>query len=111
MEDALLHGKSYTSVCRTRDNPFQKFSVPTRIPQYISCVSPGKNRQDGYAGYFTHSIVHPVFKKSTNGVLSFSEEDCILLMSIKPREYLPLWQSDNLPTCTKKHVTTFVTRA
>jgi hypothetical protein len=84
----LLHGKSYTSVCRTRDNPFQKFSVPTRIPQYISCASPGKNRQDGYSGHFTHSFVHPAFKKSTHGVLPFTEEECILLMSIKPRENL-----------------------
>jgi hypothetical protein len=106
----LLHGKSYTSVCRTRDNPFQKFSVPTRIPQYISCASPGKNRQDGYAGHFTHSFVHPAFKKSTHGVLPFTEEECILLMSIKPREYLPLWQSDNFCQHVQKSVQQLLSR-
>jgi hypothetical protein len=36
-----------------------------------------------------------VCKKSPNGVLPFLEEQCILLMSAKPRNHLPSWQSDN----------------
>ena len=34
-------------------------------------------------------------KRVLHGVLPFTEEECILLMSIKPRENLPLWQSEN----------------
>ena len=64
------------------------------------------------AGYFVHSFVNPVFKKSSSGVLPFTEEECIILISAKPRENLPSWQSDNFcQDAQKMHVTTFVTRA
>ncbi len=51
-------------------------------------------------------------KKSPYGILPFLKEAGIMLMSAKPREYLPSWQSENFCQVARKtHVTTFLWRA
>jgi hypothetical protein len=50
-----------------------------------------------------------VYKRSAKGVLPFTEEKCIMLISAKPRENLPSWQSNNFcQDAQKEQVKTFV---
>lgn len=65
-----------------------------------------------YADYSAHPLINPVCKKNSNTVLPFLQEQCIMLMSAKPHNNLPSWQSDNFCRDARKmHVTTFLIHA
>jgi hypothetical protein len=67
---------------------------------------------EGCPGYFEHPFAKLADEKSFHGVLHCIEEECIMLMSAKPRENLPSWHSENFCLhVQKKHVKTFVIRA